>query len=199
MAVKKKNTKRIPLLLLRPERGTGKTFVSKPKVDYSKGGTKFKTHKIKAKPSYCVPTKGNECYITEFEVIVPLNDMEKIGDKYSLSADNGYYISKNKKVSNSLLLMLDHDNHYRVSKIVMNGIQYIIPKDRTKNYLGFVNKNKIAPDFNELLKMKSKIHNEVDKLTYDQTFQLLVEINLLKDGILEKIAIAELKFKAGKQ
>lgn len=71
--------------------------------------------------------------ITEFEVIAPTNDMETIGEKLKLSMF-GEYCPDNSLRGYSLLHLLDHPLHYRVSKITMQGISYIIPADRKKNY-----------------------------------------------------------------
>lgn len=71
--------------------------------------------------------------ITEFEVIAPTNDIEKVGWLLKLSAF-GEYCPDNSLCGYSLLHLLDHPLHYRVSKIMMKGKVYEIPADRKKNY-----------------------------------------------------------------
>lgn len=80
--------------------------------------------------------KGNTTLITEFEVIAPTNDMEVVGEKLALSKF-GEYCPDNSLRGYSLLSLLDHPDHYRVSKITMKGKSYIIPADRVKNYANF--------------------------------------------------------------
>ena len=74
-----------------------------------------------------------ETKIIEFEVIAPTNNMEKIGEKLELS-DFGEYCPEASLRGYSLLFLLDHTLHYRVSKIMMQGKVYIIPANRKKNY-----------------------------------------------------------------
>lgn len=71
--------------------------------------------------------------ITEFEVIAPRNDVEKVGDKITLSG-NGYYLSEDNRRQYSLLSLIDHPLHFRVSKIIMQGVTFEIPADREQNY-----------------------------------------------------------------
>lgn len=71
--------------------------------------------------------------ITEFEVIAPTNDMEKVGDKFELTVF-GEFSSENGKQIYALIYLLDHPLHYRVNKIVMRGVSYIVPSDREFNY-----------------------------------------------------------------
>jgi hypothetical protein len=78
----------------------------------------------------------NQHYTTilEFEVIAPTCDIEVVGEKLTLS-EFGEYCPDNSLRGYSLLSLLDHPLHYRVSKIVMKGVKYIIPIDREKNYI----------------------------------------------------------------
>jgi hypothetical protein len=71
--------------------------------------------------------------ILEFEVIAPTNEMETIGEKLKLSAF-GEYCPDASMRGYSLLHLLDHPLHYRVSLIEMKGIKYEIPAEREKNY-----------------------------------------------------------------
>lgn len=71
--------------------------------------------------------------ITEFEVIAPINDFETIGEKLSLSSF-GEYCPDNSMRGYPLLHLLDHPLHYRVSKVTMKGISYVIPLGREQNY-----------------------------------------------------------------
>lgn len=77
--------------------------------------------------------KENQTTIIEFEVIAPTNDMEKIGKKLELS-DFGMYCPDGSLRGYSLLFLLDHTLHYRISKIMMQGKVYEIPVNRPKNY-----------------------------------------------------------------
>jgi len=78
--------------------------------------------------------KENHTAIIEFEVIAPTNEIETIGEKLELS-QFGEYCPNNSLRGYSLLFLLDHTNHYRVSKIRMKGKNYIIPIDREKNWV----------------------------------------------------------------
>ncbi len=78
--------------------------------------------------------KKNHTAILEFEVIAPVNELEIVGEKLTL-LDNGKYYSPDLKREHNLLTLLDHPLHYRVSKVDMQGINYIIPKDREQNYI----------------------------------------------------------------
>lgn len=71
--------------------------------------------------------------ITEFEVIAPTMDEEKVGDTFKLS-NIGEFRSEDGKIMHSLISLIDHPAHYRVSKIIMHGKKYFIPADREKNY-----------------------------------------------------------------
>ena len=71
--------------------------------------------------------------ITEFEVIEPTNDIETIGEKIKLSAF-GEYCPDGSLRGYSLLHLLDHQLHYRVSKIIMQGNEYEIPLGREQNW-----------------------------------------------------------------
>ncbi len=71
--------------------------------------------------------------ITEFEVIAPTNDLEFIGEKLKLS-NFGEFCPDNGLRGYSLLSLLDHPSHYRVSKMTMKGKSYIVPADREKDY-----------------------------------------------------------------
>lgn len=71
--------------------------------------------------------------IIEFEVVKPSNADETIGDKITLN-EFGEFNDENLRRGHSLLYLLDNPEHYRVSKLVMRGINYIIPLDRKKNY-----------------------------------------------------------------
>ena len=77
--------------------------------------------------------------IIEFEVIAPTNDMEKVGEKLNLSMF-GEFCPDNSLRGYSLLYLIDHPKHYRISKITMQGKTYVIPIDRKQNY---------APTFHE--------------------------------------------------
>lgn len=72
--------------------------------------------------------------IVEFEVIAPTNDLETVGEKIVLSEFGEYCPEGGSLRGYSLLVLLDHSLHYRVSKIMMQGKTYIIPEDRKKNY-----------------------------------------------------------------
>ena len=72
--------------------------------------------------------------ITEFEIIAPTNELETIGEKLTLSMF-GEYCPKKSLRGYSLLELLDHPAHYRVSKITMKGQLYVIPADREKNWI----------------------------------------------------------------
>ena len=77
--------------------------------------------------------KENYTAILEFEITNITCGSEKVGEKLSLS-EFGEYCPKKGLRGYSLLFLLDHPAHYRVSKIVMKGKNYIIPADRDKNY-----------------------------------------------------------------
>lgn len=81
--------------------------------------------------------------VLEFEVIAPTRDSEVIGDIYRLDED-GYYVRG--LYSKSLLFMLDHPAHYRISKIRMQNHSYQIPRDREQNYFPTFH-----PDFNKYI------------------------------------------------
>lgn len=74
----------------------------------------------------------NHTAITEFEVIAPTNDIEVVGWKLKLSAF-GEYCPDNSLCGYSLLHLLDHPKHYRVTKIMMKGKVYNVPADRKQN------------------------------------------------------------------
>lgn len=71
--------------------------------------------------------------ITQFEVILPSNEIETIGEKLNLSLF-GEYCPDNSLRGYSLLFLLDNPMHYRVSKIKNNGSEFVIPAEREKNY-----------------------------------------------------------------
>lgn len=77
--------------------------------------------------------KKHETNIIEFTVIAPTNDLERIGEKIELT-NFGEYCSDNSLRGYSLLHLLDHPAHYRVSRIMMRGKFYEIPPEREKNF-----------------------------------------------------------------
>lgn len=79
------------------------------------------------------PNPENACYILEFEVIEPTNDIERRGEKLSLT-EHGEYCPEKGLRGYNLLFLLDHPSHYWVSKIVMRETVYEIPVDREKNW-----------------------------------------------------------------
>lgn len=81
--------------------------------------------------------KENYTAILEFEVIAPTNEMEYVGEKISLS-QFGEYCPENSMRGYSLLFLIDHPNHYRVTKITQRGKTLVLSPDRKQNY---------APDF----------------------------------------------------
>lgn len=78
----------------------------------------------------------NENYtaILEFEVIAPTNDVEKVGEVLKLS-HFGEYCPDNSMRGYSLLHLLDHPSHYRISKIISKGETFSIPAGRELDYL----------------------------------------------------------------
>jgi len=185
MAVKKttkKKVERVPLVFPKPSRGTGKTH--------------FKTHKINCKPNFnfTIPQKDKACYITEFEVIMPQHKHQKVGDRFILSKYGMYCDEGNVHnfYGHNLLYMFDHTDNFRISKIVMNGNQYVIPKDRVKNYERFIGDSKSAPDLNKLIEMKRKAIKKIESLNEDQMIMLLHDMELLN-------TMKIVKFKVGKQ
>lgn len=78
--------------------------------------------------------KEHETNIIEFEVIAPTGKSEKVGEKFTLN-EKGEYVSADGFRHSNLLFLLDHSLHYRVSKITVKGITYVIPIDRKKNYI----------------------------------------------------------------
>lgn len=77
--------------------------------------------------------KENYTSVLEFTITNPTNDMERVGERLELSMF-GEYCPKKSARGYNLLFLLDHPKHYRVSKIIMKGIKYVIPADRNKNY-----------------------------------------------------------------
>lgn len=77
--------------------------------------------------------KENHTAILEFEVVNPTDELETVGEKLSLSP-YGEYCPERSLRGYALLFLLDHPDHYRVSKIIMRGLIYIIPEGREKNY-----------------------------------------------------------------
>lgn len=90
--------------------------------------------------------KEHHTTIAEFEVIAPVHDAETVGEKLKLSAF-GEYCPDNSLRGYSLLHLLDHPLHYRVTKIIMQGKTYQIPSDREKNWYP-----KIHPDHKRFYK-----------------------------------------------
>lgn len=85
------------------------------------------------KSIFAYPKRTNACLISEFEVVNPTNEFESIGLKFTMDV-KGRYRVPGRILEYSLLFLLDHPLHYRISKVVMNGIQYVIPVDREKNW-----------------------------------------------------------------
>lgn len=79
------------------------------------------------------PKKDHYTAILEFEVIAPTNDMETVGEILELS-NFGEYCPEKSMRGYQLLFLLDHPDHYRINKIIMQGKRYIIPSDREKNW-----------------------------------------------------------------
>ncbi len=77
--------------------------------------------------------KENRTTITEFEVILPITSLETVGEKLKLS-NFGEYCPDNSLRGYQLLYLLDHPKYYRISQVMMKGINYIIPIDREKNW-----------------------------------------------------------------
>jgi hypothetical protein len=71
--------------------------------------------------------------ILEFEIIKPIDDDEKQNEPLILTY-SGEYRPVCSMRGYPLLYLLDNPDHYRVSKIMMRGISYVIPGDREKNY-----------------------------------------------------------------
>lgn len=82
-------------------------------------------------------------YITEFEIISPTNDAEKAGDKLTLRRSGVFCPVGKPERGYSLLTLLDHPLHYRVSKLVDQGRSFVIPADRKKNYAPSWHPNKM--------------------------------------------------------
>jgi len=71
--------------------------------------------------------KSNWTAITEFEVIKPLNNIEKKGEKIKLSVF-GEYCPENSLRGYQLSYLLLHPKNYRPSKIVCKGVEAHIIK-----------------------------------------------------------------------
>lgn len=78
--------------------------------------------------------KENYTAIKQFIVIKPTNKYETVGEEIDLSRFGEFCPDKSLR-GYTLLFLLDHPDHYRVSKIVMKGITYNIPQDREKNWI----------------------------------------------------------------
>lgn len=91
----------------------------------------MKTKSKKSKVDRKIPKIKKEytSAILEFEVIWPTNDQDMIGEKLPLSVFGEYGPR-----GYTLLYLLDHPAHYRVSRVLMRGIKYEIPIDREKNW-----------------------------------------------------------------
>lgn len=103
--------------------------------------------------------KKNDTRILEFTIIAPTCDIETTGEVLKLSPF-GEFCPDNSLRAYSLLFLLDHPLHYRISKIAMKGTNFIIPEDREQNYeplrnretLKFFKGDKQDPIFRQLFK-----------------------------------------------
>lgn len=82
--------------------------------------------------NFAYPKKDNATLISEFEIMNPAREGEVVGEKMVLNSKGEYSLSNGSTIN--LLFLLDHPAHYRISMVVMNGIQYVIPADREKNW-----------------------------------------------------------------
>ena len=76
-------------------------------------------------------------FIFQFELISPLCKTDKVGDKYDLIKEGDYECNrlKRKIKTYSLLMLLEHPAHFRVSKVCLNGKVYQLGKGRQLNFM----------------------------------------------------------------
>lgn len=80
-------------------------------------------------------TKKQYTAIKTFMVVNPTSDFEQVGDEITLHETGEYRAKKTDAlVGYSLLELISHSAHYRISEIIMHGINYVIPADREFNY-----------------------------------------------------------------
>lgn len=121
--------------------------------------------------------------ITEFEVISPTNDIETVGEKLELSMF-GEYCPDASLRGYSLLFLLDHPSHYRVSKVIIQGVSYVIPKDREKD---IVSTNLYYKDYLDFNKMPYVVKSEETEKEHKEWHTWNASMEKIKQSKIKKI------------